>query len=186
MVVVNNGLCLLIPVGLVMLIGAAAATAQTNLPADPTKSVRIFGRLVFPSGQPASFTVRMAEVAPDGLKDDVVAGADGQKGIFTFYGRPATKYRIYISGYKTPPKTVDTASGKDIDVGDLVFENCPPPADHPIARSWRIVTRSNRYTSAKEGSTLSFSIPLHLRRNRTGLIGRRLRRQGLGSDCCSV
>jgi hypothetical protein len=50
---------------------AASGLAQTVLPADPTKSVRISGRLVLPGGGPLinPIYIYMAEVGPDGLSD---------------------------------------------------------------------------------------------------------------------
>jgi hypothetical protein len=85
----------------------------------------------------------MAEITPYGLTDGVSALTDSkQNGVFTFFGRPSTKYRIYYgggySGIKGTPKTVDTASGKDMDVGDMVFGSCPAPSNgaslpHPKA-----------------------------------------------------
>jgi hypothetical protein len=101
------------------------ALAQTT-PDEPTKSVRISGRLVFPDGSPASFGIRMARIDPDGFKDEgtTTVGRDGR---FTFMAASGYKYRISLAagGMKTPPKTVDNTTGKDIDIGDMIFEYCP-------------------------------------------------------------
>lgn len=52
-----------------------------------------------------------------------MAGADG---VFSFMVPGGPQYRISLgSGMKTAPKVVDTASGKDTDLGDMVFERCP-------------------------------------------------------------
>lgn len=127
----NQACRLFVPVGLVVLL--SPAIAQATLAAGPQLSVRISGRVVLPGGQPVGFHVRMAEVAPDGLKDEVATQADGQKGLFTFIGKPGTTYRIYLgSMYKTPPRTVDTGAGDDVDIGDLVLEYCPPTAGYRI------------------------------------------------------
>jgi hypothetical protein len=71
----------------------------------------------------------MAEVGPDGLSDGTSVLTDSH-GVFTFFGRPGTKYRVYLgggyNGIKTPPRIVDTADGKDVDVGEVVLENCSP------------------------------------------------------------
>ncbi|MGA2434192.1 MAG: hypothetical protein ABSG25_02800, partial [Bryobacteraceae bacterium] len=62
---------------------------------------------------------------PDGFKDEGTATA-GRDGRFTFMAAPGRKYRISLAagGMKTPPNTVDTSSGKDVDIGDMVFEYC--------------------------------------------------------------
>jgi hypothetical protein len=100
------------------------ALAQTT-PDEQTKTVHISGRLVFPDGNPASFRLRMDRIEPDRFKEEgtAVAGRDGR---FTFTAAPGRKYRISLAawGMKTPPKRVDTSSGKDMDVGDMVFEYC--------------------------------------------------------------
>lgn len=100
------------------------AVAQTA--PEPSKSVRISGRLVFPNGSPASFGIRMARIDPEGFKDagTAMAGGDGR---FVFMAAPGFKYRISLAagGMKTPPKTADITSGKDSDIGDMVFEYCP-------------------------------------------------------------
>jgi hypothetical protein len=48
----NGRFCVIVPVCLAILTGSGMA--QTMLPADPTKSVRISGRLVSPSGDPVT------------------------------------------------------------------------------------------------------------------------------------
>jgi hypothetical protein len=105
--------------------------AQTVLPVDPTKSVRISGRLILPGGGRLinPIYIYMAEVGPDGLNDGTSTSPDS-RGLFTFFGRPGTKYRVYLgggyNGIKTPPRIVETADGKDVDVGEIVVENCSP------------------------------------------------------------
>ena len=104
-----------------------AGSAQTT-PDEPAKSVRISGRVIFPAGNPVSASVRMAQIKPEGLRDETSVQTDSH-GIFRFVGAAARNYRIYLgnafSGYKTPPKTVSTADGQDIDVGDMIYEHCP-------------------------------------------------------------
>jgi hypothetical protein len=118
-------LCLLLLSGL--------GLAQTMLPADPSRSVRISGRVVSPDGQPSNFGVGVGEIVPDGLRDWTQLSPDPSTGVFTFYGRPGTKYRFFLgAAYSTPRITADTASGKDVDLGDIVWRNsCPVGAPQP-------------------------------------------------------
>lgn len=121
------GVCLL---GLGSALGnaqGAAGTASTQVKSEQViNPVRITGRLIFPRGEPVSFPVSMAQIEPEGLTNITSAQTDSN-GTFTFLVAPARKYRIYLmEGFKTPPKTVDTSEGRDIDVGDMVFERCPP------------------------------------------------------------
>jgi hypothetical protein len=98
------------------------ALAQTT-PVSPAKSVRISGRLVSPDGRPVSFGVQLSRSDDHRIEKTAIAGADG---MFSFVVAAEQKYRISLgSGMKTPSKVVDTASGKDIDVGEVVFERCP-------------------------------------------------------------
>ncbi len=104
---------------------ALASFAQTR-PDEPANSVHLSGRLVFPDGSPASYSVRISRIEPDGPIDETPVTSNGL-GIFTFLGAPHKKYRLSLGyEFKTPPRTVDTESGKDIDVGDILFERCPP------------------------------------------------------------
>jgi len=113
-------------VALCLVVFPAAALAQTA-PADPVRLVRISGRLVDPSGRAIRFGVDMAEIDPPGLMNATSVQTDSL-GIFTFFGKPSKQYRLYVeTGYKTTRKTVDTASGEDVEVGDMVVEPCPPP-----------------------------------------------------------
>src|SRR6266478_5083871 len=86
-------------------------------PDEPTKSIHISGRLVSPDRRPVSFPVRLTRIDADGPKSDqtVTTGPDG---VFTFKAAPGKTYRIALAAemMKTPPKMVDTTSGKDIDV----------------------------------------------------------------------
>jgi hypothetical protein len=106
---------------------------------EPVKTVRISGRLVSPEGNPASFAVRISKMERDGPPNEITAISDGH-GLFTFLAESHHKYRIWLgAGMKTAPKTVDTTSGTDIDVGDMIFEYCPaanfsipkPPLSQP-------------------------------------------------------
>ncbi len=102
-----------------------AVFAQTA-PDKPAESVRISGRVIFPEGGPVSAYVRMARLESDGLTDEKSALTD-EHGVFTFLGIPGNKYRIDLAGYGVRTrKTVDASSGKDVDVGDIIFEKCPP------------------------------------------------------------
>jgi hypothetical protein len=95
-------------------------------PGGHIKLVRVSGRVIFPGGDPVSTYVRFAQIEPGGLRDEQSAGTDAS-GIFTFLVAPGKQYRVYLGGgYKTPPKTVDTAGGEDVSVGDMVFEQCGP------------------------------------------------------------
>lgn len=113
-------------------------------PVSPAKSVRISGRLVFPDGRPVSFGVQLSRSDDHRIEKTASAGAEG---IFSFIVPAGPKYRISLgSGMKTASKVVDSASGKDIDVGDMVFENCPgrdfklpeAPATAPMIGSLRL------------------------------------------------
>jgi hypothetical protein len=98
-------------------------TAAQITPVSPGKSVRISGRLVFPGAGPVSFGVQLSKSDDRRIERTAMAGADG---IFSFVVPAGQKYRISLgSGMKTASKVVDTADGKDIDVGDMVFEYCP-------------------------------------------------------------
>src|ERR1017187_1643209 len=106
---------------------------------EPVKTVRISGRLVSPDGNPVSFAVRISKMERDGPPNEITAISDGH-GLFTFLAESHHKYRIWLgAGMKTAPKMVDTASGTDIDVGDIIFEYCPaanfsmpnPPPSQP-------------------------------------------------------
>ncbi len=105
---------------------ATAGAASTQVKSEQViNPVRITGRLIFPSGKPVSFSVSMAEIEPEALTNITSAQTDSN-GTFTFLATPYRKYRIYLGqGYKTPRKTVDTAEGRGVDVGDMVFEDCP-------------------------------------------------------------
>ncbi len=75
--------------------------------------------------------IRVAQVENDGLSDETTVLTGRVSCVFTYFGRPGTKYRIYMgaySGYGTPPKTADTATGRNVDVGDTVMDRCPPIA----------------------------------------------------------
>lgn len=110
--------------------GCCALTADSfqaqNAHSVPAKSIRISGRLVFPDGRPVSYSVGIARIDPDGFKEyrQTVSGGDG---VFTFHAEPGHQYRITLdSSMKTERRTVDTSSNKDVDLGDMVFERCPP------------------------------------------------------------
>jgi hypothetical protein len=104
-----------------VLVIVTPALSQTT-PVFSAKSVRISGRLVFPEGRPVSFGVQLSRSDDHRVEKTAMAGADG---IFSFIVPTGQKYRISLgSGMKTASKVVDTASGKDIDVGDMVFEYC--------------------------------------------------------------
>jgi len=88
-----------------------------------TNSVKISGRIVDANG-PMSVVVRMTRIVGHDLVDEktVISSRDGR---FTFLGVPGNKYRIYLPEYLVRiQKTVDTASGKDVELGDLAFERC--------------------------------------------------------------
>ena len=57
-------------------------------PDEATNSVRSSGRVIFPRGGPVSTPVRMAQIKPEGLKDERSALADSH-GVFK-------NYRIYL------------------------------------------------------------------------------------------
>ncbi len=118
----------IVVVGAIVLFGSARAQTPTG---EAIKTVHISGRLVSLDGNPVSFHLRVARIAPDGFKDEgtAIAGRDGR---FSFMAAPGRKYRISLAagGMKTPLKMVDTSSGKDIDVGEMVFEYWPPTTTH--------------------------------------------------------
>lgn len=99
------------------------ALAQTT-PDEATKTVRISGRLVYPDGSPVSFGVRLERLDQYGRVE--ATATTSRDGHFTLITVPGPKYMVSVgTGMKTPPKMVDTSGGKDIDVGDMVFEHCP-------------------------------------------------------------
>src|SRR5579862_7855406 len=114
----------------------APGLAQTT-PVKPPGFVRISGRVVSQNGQPMpanTVTVRMARIEPDGLlTDEKIAETDSHGG-FTFLAAPNEHYRIYAKGDGVGHRrTVDTKSGKDANVGDVLFETCPPVCINPNA-----------------------------------------------------
>jgi hypothetical protein len=101
-----------------------AGLAQTT-PDKPTASVRISGRVVFPDGNPVSVHVTIARIEGGFLTHGRSVITDVH-GVFSFIVEPGYQYRIHLRGYGIKnQKTADTTSGKDLDVGDLVFENAP-------------------------------------------------------------
>jgi hypothetical protein len=118
--------CLLVLVSALGNAQGTAVAAATQVKSERViNPVRVTGRLIFPSGEPVSFDVSMAQIEPDGLTNITSAQTDSN-GTFTFLAAPGKKYRIYLGqGYRTPRKTVDTAEGRGVDVGDMVFEHCP-------------------------------------------------------------
>ena len=113
-----------------LLLFAEAAWSQTA-PVEYGPPIQISGRLVDIGGKPVRSSVRMAEAEPDGLVNETTAETDSD-GIFTFLAKSSKKYRIYLGGgysaIKTPPKTVDTTSGEDVNIGSMVFEHCSAAA----------------------------------------------------------
>ena len=107
-----------------------AGLAQTT-PNKTAESVRISGRVVSPKGDPESVPVRMARIEPDRfllLTDERITTTDSH-GVFTFLATPHERYRIYFKGYGAGTrKTVDTANGQDVDVGDVIFWKTPCPS----------------------------------------------------------
>jgi hypothetical protein len=94
--------------------------AQTT-PDEPSKSVRISGRLVSPDGLTVPAEVPIARIEPYGLESEETVATDSQ-GVFTFLGSSGKRYRMYLTD--SWQKIVDTASGRDVDLGDLVIEKC--------------------------------------------------------------
>lgn len=95
------------------------ALSQTG----PVLTVRISGRLVSSDGRPISFGVQLSRSDDDRIEKTASAGADGT---FSFIVPVGQKCRISLgSGVKTAARVVDTDNGKDIDLGDMVFERCP-------------------------------------------------------------
>lgn len=90
------------------------------------RTVRISGRLVVPDGHPAvTESIGIVRITSDGFKDyrQTLSGTDGR---FVFTVARGYQYRIATVLGKTTRKTVDTRTGKDVDLGDLTFERCPP------------------------------------------------------------
>ena len=131
-------LCMRLPAILPFAI-ATIFVAVSPPPVSPAQTVRISGRLVSPDGRPVSFGVQLSRSDDQRIENSANAGPDG---IFSFVVAGGQKYRISLgSGMKTRSKVVDTASGKDIDVGDMVSEYCQgrdftvpkPPANAPVS-----------------------------------------------------
>ena len=100
-----------------------AGLAQST-PDKPAESVRITGRVVFPDGNPVSVPVTIARIEGGFLThgSSVITDVDG---VFSLVVEPGYQYRIHLRGYGIKnQRTADTTSGKDLDVGDLVFEKC--------------------------------------------------------------
>jgi hypothetical protein len=120
-------------------IGAAALLCLAALPgvalaqatADgPPKAVQISGRIISPGAGQAD--VRVERIEPDEVVYEETVRAD-LRGAFTFVGEPSKTYRISLGrGVKTLPKIIDTAGGKDIDLGDIILVYCPPAVDSVV------------------------------------------------------
>jgi len=99
------------------------ALPQTTVDSS-NRVVRISGRLVSGDGRLVNSSVRVERIDPDGFKDERSVETD-RDGRFTFIAPLDRKYRFSLgSGIRTPPKRVDTSSGHDTDLGDMVFEPC--------------------------------------------------------------
>ena len=88
-------------------------------------SVRISGRSIDLQGKPTIRVVRLAplESGSFALEKEIIPD---QQGFFDLNVLAGKKYRIWFGRYyKTAPKLVDALAGRDIELGDLVFENCP-------------------------------------------------------------
>lgn len=113
-------------VALYLAVLPVAGLAQTA-PDKPAESVRITGRVVFPESGPVSAYVRVERIEPDGFLTNEKTALTDSHGVFTFLATPHEKYRLDLDVYGVRTRTtVDTTSGKDVDVGDLIFEKCPP------------------------------------------------------------
>jgi hypothetical protein len=137
-----------------------AGLAQTT-PSKPAESVRISGRVVFPDGNPVSVYVAIARIDGAFLTHGRSVITDVH-GIFSLVVEPGYQYRIHLRGYGIKnQKTADTTSGKDLDVGDLVFEKCAivgplmgkPPTAHDLVGDLKpdqiIIEPRNDWWSAK-------------------------------------
>lgn len=141
-------------------------------PPGAVKSVRISGRVVFPDGrQWPSAPVQMAEVVPAGLSDAVSVLADS-KGVFQFDALAGKKYRIYLSVHgELSRKTVETARGTDVAIGDIIVRQCPAdlvsrqrgnPISVPFLSLERIVIEPQNFSHGawtKETRSASFVEP---------------------------
>lgn len=95
------------------------ALGQTT-PDDAPQNVLISGRVMMPGGAPASVSVRMVRI---GGTDEKRAMTDSY-GVFTFFGASARSYMISLGpGYKTPPKTIDTADRNSVQVADMILQS---------------------------------------------------------------
>lgn len=139
-------LCMSFPALLLVAIAITSAVVTVKpahsqiTPISPARSVRIFGRIVLPDGKPVDTGVELFRIDYGFEK----SGRAGPGGIFSFIVLAGPKYRISLGPMiKTASKVLDTALGKDIDVGDLVFEYCPawdhtsakPPTTAPLSGS---------------------------------------------------
>src|SRR5271165_1696267 len=102
----------------IAIVCAAVGLAQTTA----THPVKISGRIVDANGPMSFMSVRMARIVGHDLVDDKTVNS-GSDGVFTFIGVLGNKYRIYLLDVRIQ-KTVDTANGNDVELGDLVFERC--------------------------------------------------------------
>jgi hypothetical protein len=133
---------MMIPVRALLALSVTALLTAGPLrsqPAGTSKSVRISGRVVLPDGRPwPSAPVAMAEVVPEGLTGAVRVTADS-RGAFKFAAVAGKKYRVYLRVHgELTRTTVETASGRDIAIGDMIVRECPSPSydrrpKHPTA-----------------------------------------------------
>jgi hypothetical protein len=137
-----------------------AGLAQTA-PDKPADSVRISGRVVFPDGNPVSVPVTIARIEGGFLTHGSSVITDVH-GVFSLVVKPGYQYRIHLRGYGIKNQTTaDTTSGKDLDVGDLVFDRCvlsgplmgKPPTAHDLVGDLKpeqiIIEPQNGWWSAK-------------------------------------
>jgi len=103
---------------------SATGYGQSN-PDEPPKPVQVSGRVVFPGGHVESgLSVQIEQIdSGGGPANSPGAAITDLRGVFTFSGSLGATYCIRLGpDVKTPPKTVQIASGKDVDIGDMVFE----------------------------------------------------------------
>lgn len=110
---------------------AAVAFGQDN-PTAATSSIS--GRILDSSG--AVIPNPSVKLTVFGASDTFAETKGDQEGLFRFWTLPPNKYtvRIEVPGFRAFAKTVETISGKDVDLGSIVLEVLPSnwdPAELP-------------------------------------------------------
>jgi hypothetical protein len=105
--------------------GSKGAVLAQELPREPNDGVRIWGRLVTPSGSPVPNRAVMFrnQVINEPLHDSKIV--TDEKGSFAFCGARGKRYEVSITVTNelfTGIGTIEIAEGQDVSMGDIVFD----------------------------------------------------------------